>query len=118
VLAFPNDPYRRGEVLVVGGRTLWKKLGFGARYEALLFPGRFQQPIPTRAKGAIGRLSLQDPAPAGPSPLAIQTIGLSYGPECDCWRLEGYLVLRDQQATPEGGFNLTLARFGTFGSGG
>jgi LPS-assembly protein len=52
------------------------------------------------------------------NPLTQQTLGLSYGPACDCWRLEGVLILRRDTGLEFGGMSLSVAGFGSFGSGG
>jgi LPS-assembly protein len=55
---------------------------------------------------------------AGASPLAQQVLGVSYGPACDCWRIEGVATLRRDQKRPDFGINLSVAGVGAFGSGG
>lgn len=85
----------RAQQLVAGMRfTLG--IGLGVRYEAIVQP--LAQP-PT-------------------SPLAQQVLGVSYGPACDCWRVEGVATLRRGQSRPDFGLNLSVAGFGSFGSGG
>lgn len=80
---------------LIAGTRLRLGFGLGVRYEA------FVQPL------------VDDP-----NPLSQQTLGLSYGPACDCWRVEGVMILR-RNASPEfGGINLSVAGFGSFGSGG
>lgn len=57
-------------------------------------------------------------------PLVQQLFGLSYGPACECWRIEGTAILRRQQlpdkdATllfPDFGVNLSVSGFGSFGN--
>ncbi len=109
-----NDTATRAQLLVAGGRYNFP-FGLGLRYEAVVTPN-FQQAVLTGpGKGAtkqpIGGLFVG-------SPLAQQVVGVSYGPACDCWRLEGFAVIRRNVAVPDFGVNLTLSRFGTFGSGG
>ncbi|WP_163996971.1 LPS-assembly protein LptD [Pyxidicoccus caerfyrddinensis] len=92
-------PAERVQTLIAGTRL---KLGFGlgVRYEA------YVQPL------------YEDSTSKESKPLYQQTLGLSYGPACDCWRLEGVMILR-RDSTPEfGGINLSVAGFGSFGSGG
>ena len=48
--------------------------------------------------------------------LEFQTVGLSYSPSCDCWRVDTRLTLRPGAQRPEFGFTVTLAKFGSFGS--
>ncbi|MFP2931440.1 hypothetical protein ACLESO_40895 [Pyxidicoccus sp. 3LG] len=92
-------PAERVQALIAGTR-LTLGFGLGVRYEA------YVQPL------------YQDPTTRESQPLAQQTLGLSYGPACDCWRVEGVVVLR-RGGTPEfGGVNLSVAGFGSFGSGG
>lgn len=89
------DGFRREQQLVAGMRfTLG--IGLGLRYEALVLP--------------LAR--------DNESPLAQQILGVSYGPACDCWRVEGVATLRRGQSSPDFGLNLSVAGFGSFGSGG
>ena len=101
---FPDEPGRspaeRVQTLIAGTRL---RLGFGlgVRYEA------YVQPL------------LEDPTTKESiNPLTQQTLGLSYGPACDCWRLEGVLILRRDTGLEFGGMSLSVAGFGSFGSGG
>jgi LPS-assembly protein len=92
-------PAERAQTLIAGTRL---KLGFGlgVRYEA------YVQPL------------YEDSTSKESKPLYQQTLGLSYGPACDCWRIEGVLVLRRDSTLEFGGVNLSVAGFGSFGSGG
>ncbi len=93
-------PAERVQALIAGTRL---KLGFGlgVRYEAIVQP-LYRDPR-TQEKG---------------NPLAQQTFGLSYGPACDCWRVEGVMTLRRELGLEFSGVNLIVANFGSFGSGG
>ncbi|AEI66150.1 LPS-assembly protein LptD [Corallococcus macrosporus] len=92
-------PAERAQALIAGTRL---KLGFGlgVRYEAIV------QPL------------YQDPITQENRPLAQQTFGLSYGPACDCWRVEGVVTLRRELGLEFSGVNFIVADFGSFGSGG
>ncbi|MCY1045499.1 LPS assembly protein LptD [Corallococcus sp. bb12-1] len=93
------SPTERAQALTAGTRI---KLGFGLglRYEALV------QPL------------YKDPVSQESQPLAQQTFGVSYGPACDCWRIEGVVILRRNQSPEFAGVNFSVAGFGSFGSGG
>ncbi|RKH19498.1 LPS-assembly protein LptD [Corallococcus sp. CA047B] len=93
------SPTERAQALTAGTRI---KLGFGLglRYEALV------QPL------------YKDPVSQESQPLAQQTFGVSYGPACDCWRIEGVMILRRNQSPEFAGVNFSVAGFGSFGSGG
>ena len=89
----------QAEQLVGGIRTTFP-FGLGVRYEAVV-------------------------QPAAERKIAQQLIGLSYGPGCNCWRLEVHAWLRPAPAgvlgtgvTPDVGASLSLQQFGSFGAGG
>ncbi|HLL54835.1 MAG TPA: LPS-assembly protein LptD, partial [Myxococcaceae bacterium] len=88
--AAPGAPV---DLLVAGGRAAFG-FGLGLRYEAVL------QPLRETGK------------------LTQHTVGASWSPACDCWRLEAHATFRPGTAIPDLGVILTLARFGSFGSGG
>ncbi|NMO18506.1 LPS assembly protein LptD [Pyxidicoccus fallax] len=96
----PGLPPARREQALIAGTRLTLGFGLGVRYEAYVQP-LYQDPITQESK-----------------PLTQQTIGLSYGPACDCWRIEGVLILRRDQSPEFGGINLSVAGFGSFGAGG
>ncbi|WP_037584424.1 LPS-assembly protein LptD, partial [Stigmatella aurantiaca] len=92
-LVGPSSESRaRAQLLTAGGR-LTLGIGLGLRYEAIVQPLVQQQ-----------------------SALAQQILGVSYGPACDCWRIEGVATLRRGQKLPDFGLNFTVAGFGSFGS--
>ena len=99
-LELPAFPPARREQTLIAGTRLTLGFGLGVRYEAYVQP--LYQDLDTQES----------------QPLAQQTLGLSYGPACDCWRLEGVLILRRGQTLEFGGVNLSVAGFGSFGSGG
>jgi LPS-assembly protein len=86
----PASSEARARQLFTGAR-LTMGIGLGLRYEAIV------QPL--------------DPN----NVLAQQVFGLSYGPACDCWRLEGVVIKRRDVAGLDFGANFTIARFGSFG---
>ncbi|NTX55326.1 LPS-assembly protein LptD [Myxococcus sp. CA039A] len=92
-------PAERSQALIAGARL---KLGFGlgVRYEALVQP-LYQDQITQEYK-----------------PLAQQTLGVSYGPACDCWRIEGVVTLRRDIGLEFSDVNVSVAGVGSFGSGG
>ncbi|MEN9797524.1 MAG: hypothetical protein RL653_1220 [Pseudomonadota bacterium] len=101
----PGEP-SVADQLNVGGAWAFAS-GVGLRYDAIFGPLE----IPTATSGGTAASFRQ------------QALGLSYGPACDCWRFEGQLVARPNAAVPGGiswqfGLSLTLAGFGTFGTGG
>jgi LPS-assembly protein len=69
--------------------------GLGVRYEAIVQPQARSE-----------------------SPLNQQWLAVSYGPACDCWRIEGVARLERGRARPDFGVNLTITGVGTFGTGG
>ncbi|WP_426751010.1 LPS-assembly protein LptD [Myxococcus sp. Y35] len=90
----------RAQALIAGTRL---KLGFGlgVRYEAFVLP--LYRDLTTREPRFVADQ---------------QTFGLSYGPACDCWRVEGVMTLRRDLGLEFSGINLIVADFGSFGSGG
>ncbi|MFL5321084.1 MAG: LPS-assembly protein LptD [Myxococcaceae bacterium] len=91
-----TDPYAEQ---ISAGIRFGFKFGLGARYDAVL--------APLRPSGQA----------SGYSVFRQQTVGLSYGPACDCWRLEGQAVFRPGLPV-QGGFSFSISRFGSFGTGG
>lgn len=69
--------------------------GLGIRYEAIVQPQARSE-----------------------SPLSQQWFAVSYGPACNCWRVEGVARLERGRARPDFGVNLTVTGVGTFGTGG
>ncbi|HEX8440609.1 LPS-assembly protein LptD [Archangium sp.] len=69
--------------------------GLGLRYEAIVQPQARSE-----------------------SPLNQQWFAVSYGPACNCWRIEGVARLERGRARPDFGVNLTITGVGTFGTGG
>jgi LPS-assembly protein len=101
--------YSRAEQLV-GGLSVATRFGLGVRYEAVV-------------------------QPAASTKVPQQLIGLSYGPGCQCWRLEVHAWLRQAPPCPatipncspgllgsglqpDFGASLTLHQFGSLGAGG
>ena len=103
----------RAQLVAFGGRT--RLGGLGARYDALLLDRRYANPIAT------------DPALKALT-FVQHTLGLSYGPRCECWRVEVYATQRIAEApvlqgpptylVPDFGASITLTGFGSFGTGG
>jgi LPS-assembly protein len=81
--------------ILTAGTQLTLGFGLGLRYEAIL-----------------------QPLARNESPLAQQVLGVSYGPACDCWRIEGAARLARGQSAPDFGLNLSVAGLGSFGTGG
>jgi LPS-assembly protein len=75
--------------------------GLGVRYEALVQP-LYQDPTNQEAL----------------KPFAQQTLGVSYGPACNCWRIEGVVTLRRDIGLEFSGVNFSVTGLGSFGSGG
>lgn len=95
VTALDPNPSNVYAEQITAGIRFGLKSGFGARYEAIINPRQ----------------------PSNESPIRQQIVGVSYGPACDCWRLEGQAVLRPN--TPiQFGLNFSISRFGSFGTGG
>lgn len=85
---------------VTAGVRVNSSYGVNARYEAIIAP---------RQRG--------NPTATDRSLLRQQVIALGYGPACDCWRLEGQVVLRPNLPI-QAGLNFSISRFGSFGTGG
>ncbi|QRN94137.1 LPS assembly protein LptD [Archangium violaceum] len=85
---------QRAQFLTAGTQV---SLGFGLgiRYEAIVQPQARNE-----------------------SPLSQQWFAVSYGPACNCWRIEGVARLARGQTFPDFGANLTITGVGTFGTGG
>ena len=107
----------RAQALTFGGR--FRIEGFTARYEAQLLDRLYV------AGAAIPGL----PAPEYKALTFVQhTLGLGYGPRCDCWRVEVYATQRGADApgrlgppvyqVPDFGATVSLTGFGAFGTGG
>jgi LPS-assembly protein len=94
-LVGPASEGRARAQLLVAGARMSLGIGLGLRYEAIVQPNAQTQP-----------------------PLAQQVLGVSYGPACDCWRVEGVATLRRGQKRPDFGLNLSVAGVGAFGAGG
>lgn len=100
--------FRRAEQITGGFRTRFG-FGLGLRYDALIQPAAVRK-VPQ------------------------QVVGVSYGPGCDCWRLEVHAVVQSDPArppaegvpgalgwpflTPSFGASLSISHFGQFGTGG
>ncbi|WP_338867231.1 LPS-assembly protein LptD [Myxococcus stipitatus] len=95
----------RTQALIAGTR-LMLGFGLGVRYEALVQP---PSQDPTNREITENRMF---------NPLTQQTLGVSYGPACDCWRVEGVVTLRRDLGLEFSGVNFTVAGLGSFGSGG
>jgi LPS-assembly protein len=109
LLGVGSDRLRRGLDALVGpastsaqraqfltaGTNVTLGFGLGLRYEAILQPQARSE-----------------------SPLRQQWFAVSYGPACNCWRIEGVARLERGRARPDFGVNLTITGVGTFGTGG
>jgi len=80
---------------LTAGTNVTLGFGLGMRYEAILQPQARNE-----------------------SPLSQQWFAASYGPACNCWRIEGVARLERGRARPDFGVNLTVTGVGTFGTGG
>jgi len=80
---------------LTAGTNVTLGFGLGLRYEAILQPQARSE-----------------------SPLRQQWFAVSYGPACNCWRIEGVARLERGRARPDFGVNLTITGVGTFGTGG
>jgi LPS-assembly protein len=83
------------------------KLPFGlaGRYDAIVQP--LGTPPPSTVASGLDKLSYK---------FAQQVAALSYGPACDCWRVEAHAVFFPSTPVPNLGVSLTISRFGTFGN--
>jgi LPS-assembly protein len=91
-------PVRRGSQraqLLTAGTAMTLGFGMGLRYEAIIQPQVVTE-----------------------GPLLQQVLGVSYGPKCDCWRVEGVARLGRNQTVPDFGVNFSVAGVGSFGTGG
>ncbi|HYO55076.1 LPS-assembly protein LptD [Archangium sp.] len=109
LLGVGSDRLRRGLDALVGpartspqraqfltaGTHVTLGFGLGIRYEAIVQPQARSE-----------------------SPLSQQWFAVSYGPACNCWRIEGVARLERGRARPDFGVNLTVTGVGTFGTGG
>jgi LPS-assembly protein len=82
-------PNAANQVLTFGAH--WRVGGLGLRYDSLF-------------------LNLDTKWPTQ------QTVGVSYGPACDCWRIEVWGTYRGE-VFPDLGATLTISGFGTLGTG-
>jgi LPS-assembly protein len=100
----------------------WKKGSFGARYDAIFLQGLTAATLQQQSlllQLQAQRLGLPPVTPnydPRVSP-AQQTVGISYSPACNCWRLEVFAVYRGS-GMPDVGASLTISGFGTLGTGG
>jgi LPS-assembly protein len=90
----------KGRAQIVTCGLHWKWGSFGARYDAIFL----------QQANVVGNVT------PGVSP-AQQTVGFSYSPACNCWRLELFAVYRGS-GIPDVGASLTISGFGTLGTGG
>ena len=106
----PINP-TQGTPQILQGGVRWRIGGFGLRYDIMFL----QQ-------------SLGDEVSLTGTPtflLAQHTVGASYGPACDCWRLELFATQRTDGLIhpsphyrfPDVGATLTISGFGNIGSG-
>ncbi|MDX2013052.1 MAG: hypothetical protein SFW67_22855 [Myxococcaceae bacterium] len=105
----------RAQLLVAGARTRMGPVGL--RYDVVLFnrlwPRRdLEGNFARNARGEV----IQDPLLS----FAQQTVGLSWTPACDCWRLDLSVTNRltgsGVLGPPEFGASFTVSRFGTIGT--
>jgi LPS-assembly protein len=105
----------RAQLLVAGART---RLGpVGLRYDVVLVNR------PTSRRDVEGNFVLNARGEVIQDPLlsfAQQTVGLSWTPACDCWRLDVSVTNRltgtGTLGPPEFGASFTVSRFGTIGT--
>ena len=96
----PATVTARSNLLTAGAR--WHFSTVGLRYEALLLDRLWS--------GTVERFSL-----------AQHTVGVSWAPACDCWKLEVFATQRPRSdgtwAFPDVGATLTVSRLGSIGVG-
>ncbi|MCK8496464.1 LPS-assembly protein LptD [Myxococcus fulvus] len=97
----PGLPTAERAQALIAGTRLTLGFGLGVRYEALVQP-LYQDPTNQEAL----------------KPFAQQTLGVSYGPACNCWRIEGVVTLRRDIGLEFSGVNFSVTGLGSFGSGG
>lgn len=111
-----NHCYEQSEQLIAGFRKDFK-FGLGLRYEAIVRP--LYNPFGLNTSGGtpeIVRGNFFDK-------VSQQVVGVSYGPACDCWRIEAHAIIHPRDLNtnifpkPDFGFTFTIARFGSFGNG-
>ncbi len=105
---------------LTGGVRLSLKSGWGFRYEMLVPRQRIEGAQPANPAAVLG-----DPDGETPSRLIPlqHALSVSYGPACDCWRVEAHAIQGISQKSglrtvPTFGATLTISRFGSFGAGG
>ena len=89
---------------VVAGFRFKLPVGLAARYEAIIQPTAPPSNPPVSGIEAFGQKFTQ------------QVAAVSYGPACDCWRVEAHALFHPGTPVPDLGLSLTISRFGTFGN--